>query len=135
MYLPTVLQKSKRNRSVNKRYARSNLRFPLRHNLGGFIAGLPNGTTSWGFWLHSAFSSLYPLNPLCPALHLTPLCACLRQSQAQNSFKFNSNVTFCIIFFFFFLSVLVFLGPLRNVAKLREGGTLRGDGEGRGVEA
>lgn len=58
-----------------------------------------------GFWFHSAFSSSSPysmLRLLCPP-PCTIVCACLRQSQAQNSFKFNSNVTFCVIFSLAFL--------------------------------
>lgn len=66
----------------------------------------------------------------CPAPHLTLLCACLRQSQAQNSFKFNSNVTFCIIFFFFSFCVGIF-GVFEKCRKAARGGTARGCGEGR----
>lgn len=42
------------------------------------------------------------LRLVCPP-PCTIVCACLRQSQAQNSFKFNSNVTFCVIFSLAFL--------------------------------
>lgn len=58
-----------------------------------------------GFWFHSAFSAPSPCSVLrlvCPP-PCTIVCACLRQSQAQNSFKFNSNVTFCVIFSLAFL--------------------------------
>lgn len=129
------------NWSENERYARSNLRFPLRHNLGDFIAGLPNETTSWGFWFHSAFSSLYPLSPLlsglpapCSALYLIPLCACLRQSQAQNSFKFNSNVTFCIIFSVFFSFCVGIFGPFEKCRKVERGRTESGTAGRRGLK-
>lgn len=55
-----------------------------------------------GFWFQSASSSCSVLRLVCPP-PCTIVCACLRQSQAQNSFKFNSNVTFCVIFSLAFL--------------------------------
>lgn len=55
-----------------------------------------------GFWFQSVSSPCSVLRLVCPP-PCTIVCACLRQSQAQNSFKFNSNVTFCVIFSLAFL--------------------------------